>query len=146
MLLGKGSLPFRLTARFGAAFPVVIIGVIWFDNAATGETPVEWVFFTLLLIWLWFIALVGSFITFEYVYYRLRRRAVLKAMRTDNFATSLATMPMKQLNLIWRTLNMEKTILLNSDVKNESTHDTRQRLIATILANKAGLDKRNTPS
>lgn len=116
-----------------AVIPVVVIFVEWYNNLLINESPFEAFLVLLVLFWTEVTSALGGIFLFILISVRFNRRKIQKIMRAADLNQVLHTKTLKQLDQILWVLSLQRTRIIRRKIKQESTEETRERLIGLIL-------------
>ncbi|WP_143447266.1 hypothetical protein [Levilactobacillus brevis] len=105
----------------------------WYNNLLINESPFEAFLVLLVLFWTEVTSALGGIFLFILISVRFNRRKIQKIMRAADLNQMLHTKTLKQLDQILWVLSLQRTRVIRRKIKQESTEETRERLIGLIL-------------
>jgi len=129
-----------------AAIPVGVILVEWSDNLSVNGTPFELLLSMLIFIWVGSTSILGCFGFCMLINILVHRKRVQKMLYTTDLEQVLHTKTLKQLDQILQVLSLQRGRIIRREIKQESTEETRERLIGIILKNQKSDEMKNNAS
>ena len=129
-----------------AAIPVGVILVEWSDNLSVNGTPFELLLSMLIFIWVGSTSILGCFGFCMLINILVHRKRVQKMLYTTDLEQVMNTKTLKQLDQILQVLSLQRGRIIRREIKQESTEETRERLIGIILKNLKSDEMKNNAS